>query len=185
MNTNQNTVTELLITVNEQDEYLGTIEKLAAHKEGILHRAFSIFLMNDKDELLLQQRAHNKYHSGSLWTNSCCSHPKPGEDTLKAAHRRLQEEMGIATELHPLFELRYTAAVGNGLVENEYDHIFTGIYNGEVIINKEEVCDYRWLSLPEIMEEMRVAPQRFTRWFTIALPGYMANMQRIQEANKV
>src|SRR5690606_31322221 len=115
---------DYVILVNEQDEELGAMEKLIAHQQGLLHRAFSIFIVNDKNEILLQQRADDKYHSGGLWSNACCSHPSPGENTLQAAHRRLQEELGFDCELHSLSQLRYKADVGNGLVENEYDYIF-------------------------------------------------------------
>ena len=113
-----------VIVVNEKDEWLGSMEKLLAHKEGVLHRAFSVFVVNDKNELLLQQRAEGKYHSGGLWSNTCCSHPAPGESTTAAAHRRLQEEMGFDCDIEKIFELRYKSDVGNGLIENEYDHIY-------------------------------------------------------------
>src|SRR5688572_19216713 len=120
------------------------MEKMEAHEKGLLHRAFSVFIFNDKGEMLLQQRALNKYHSGGLWTNACCSHPRPGEDTLQAAKRRLQEEMGIETPLTLKTSFTYKTAFENGLTEHEFDHIFTGTFNGEPNINSTEVNSYCW-----------------------------------------
>jgi isopentenyl-diphosphate delta-isomerase len=134
-----------VIVVNEKDEWMGTMEKMEAHINGTLHRAFSVFILNDSAELLLQQRAAGKYHSAGLWSNTCCSHPMPAESTLAAAHRRLKEEMGFDCELKPLFTLRYKAVVGD-LIENEYDHIYIGKYNGPVTMNTEEVQNFKFLS---------------------------------------
>ncbi len=121
-----------VILVNEADEPIGTMEKMEAHVKGLLHRAFSIFIFNSRGEMLLQQRAGGKYHNGGLWTNTCCSHPIPGEKVLSAAKRRLSEEMGFVTELSPAFNFTYKATFDNGLTEYEYDHVLTGVYDGDV-----------------------------------------------------
>jgi isopentenyl-diphosphate delta-isomerase len=159
-----------VILVNENDEWMGTMEKLQAHKSGALHRAFSVFIINDKGEILLQQRASSKYHSASLWSNTCCSHPTPGESTMAAAHRRLMEEMGFDCELHKLFSLRYKSNVGNELVENEYDHIYLGNHNGDVKINIEEVKDYAYVTIEQVQQMLIESPELFTSWFKLALP---------------
>jgi len=171
-----------VIVVNEQDEWLGTMEKFAAHKKGILHRAFSVFVMNGKNELLIQQRADDKYHSGGLWSNTCCSHPYPGESTIAGAHRRLQEEMGMDCMLQPLFHLRYRSEVGNALIENEYDHIYIGTYKGEVIPNISEVKDYRYISLTELREWMDNEPLSFTKWFHLAMPHFIKSLEDVRLA---
>lgn len=163
-----------VIIVNEKDEWLGTVEKLRAHEEGVLHRAFSVFLLNDNNELLLQKRASDKYHSGGLWTNTCCSHPHPGESTAAAAKRRLVEEMGISgCELKSIFDLRYKSDVGNGLIENEYDHVYIGYYNGTIKLNPDEADDYKYVSLEEVEEWIANEPELFTEWFKLALPKFM------------
>jgi len=142
---------------------------MEAHRKGVLHRAFSVFIFNDKGELLLQQRAGEKYHSGGLWTNTCCSHPRPGEDTLMAAKRRLKEEMGIETSLQFKSAFTYKTRFANDLTEHEYDHIFTGVYNGGPIINKEEVQDYCWKHPSEIKSDIKKRPSAYTSWFLIAM----------------
>lgn len=169
-----------VIVVNEQDEQLRTMEKLAAHKEGVLHRAFSVFVLNDKKELLIQQRAHHKYHSGGLWSNTCCSHPMPNEDTEAAAHRRLMEEMGFDCTLRPIFTLRYKADVGNSLIENEYDHIFLGTYQSNVKPNPAEVQAQRYIALKDLQIWMQQEPALFTPWLHLALPKFM---QAVAESN--
>jgi isopentenyl-diphosphate delta-isomerase len=133
---------EKIILVNEQDEVTGSMEKMEAHRKGLLHRAFSIFIFNGKGEMLLQQRAFSKYHSAGLWTNACCSHPAPGEDIKDAVSRRLQEEMGFKTPLKKIFDFIYKAEFDNGLTEFEFDHVFAGEYEGPVKINTEEVNDF-------------------------------------------
>jgi len=162
-----------VIVVNEKDEWMGTMDKMEAHKSGTLHRAFSVFVLNDNNELILQQRALHKYHSGGLWSNTCCSHPMPAESTLAAAHRRLHEEMGFDCELEPIFTLRYKANVGE-LIENEYDHIFLGTYNGKVTINKDEVHDFKTISLKDLEEELAQHPESFTAWLHLAFPQFKA-----------
>src|SRR5437868_2002286 len=144
------TPSQEVILVNKRDEPTGSMEKLAAHQQGLLHRAFSIFIFNDNGELLLQQRAIDKYHSGGLWTNTCCSHPQPGEETIVAAQRRLKEEMGFTTSIKKVFDFVYKAEFGNGLIEHEFDHVFAGNYNGEIEYNKDEVMDCCYRSLPDI-----------------------------------
>jgi len=161
---------EKVILVNERDEETGTIEKMEAHRKGILHRAFSIFIFNNKKEMLLQQRAMHKYHSGGLWTNACCSHPRPGELTEAAAIRRLKEELGFETGLEKIFGFTYKATFENGLIENEFDHVFSGIYNGEIYFNKNEVQDVCFRSMQEIESDLQTYPNKFTAWFLIAFP---------------
>jgi isopentenyl-diphosphate delta-isomerase len=159
-----------VILVNEQDKPLGSMEKMEAHKAGLLHRAFSIFVFNSNGELLLQQRAQSKYHSGGLWTNTCCSHPQPGEDTNEAAKKRLQEEMGFTTELIKVFDFTYKAAMENGLIEHEFDHVFAGNYDGPVPFNSEEVMDWSFMSIDELRSQLASHPQKFTSWFLLAFP---------------
>lgn len=159
-----------VILVNEKDEWIGTCEKMEAHKSGQLHRAFSIFIFNPKGEMLVHKRALNKYHSGGLWTNACCSHPMPGESTLQAAHRRLQEELGFDCPLQNLCTLRYKSSVGNDLIENEYDHIYKGIYDGTIQANEEEVMAYEFVAMEELKNRINKAPQEFTEWFKLAIP---------------
>lgn len=162
---------EEVILVNEQDEPVGTMEKLAAHQKPHLHRAFSVFLFNNKNKMLLQQRAFSKYHSGGLWTNTCCSHPRPAEDSFDAAHRRLREEMGIETvNISKAFEFVYDATFDNGLYEHEYDHVFTGIYDGSIVPNPAEVAAYCFKSIDEIKNDIQLKPQLYTAWFKIAIP---------------
>jgi isopentenyl-diphosphate Delta-isomerase len=158
---------EEVILVDEQDRPRGTAEKLAAHRAGLLHRAFSVIVFNSGGGLLLHRRAWHKYHSGGLWTNACCSHPRPGESTLDAANRRLREEMGFQTDLRPAGSLLYRAAVGRGLVEHEYDHILVGEWDGIPDPDPAEVADWRWLSLPRLHQELTLAPARFTPWFRL------------------
>jgi isopentenyl-diphosphate Delta-isomerase len=168
-----------VILVNENDEQIGTMEKMEAHQKGLLHRAFSIFIFNGKGELLLQQRAPGKYHNGGLWTNTCCSHPLPGEDVLTAANRRLLEEMGFATLLSPAFNFTYNAAFANGLTEHEYDYVFTGTYDGKIKIAESEVSDYCFKTIDDIEASLQTHPQKYTAWFRIALP----QIKIFQESN--
>jgi len=170
-----------VILVDEQDNAIGSMGKIEVHEKAILHRAFSIFIFNKKGEILLQKRAANKYHSAGLWTNTCCSHPRPGEDTLTAAHNRLQEEMGFTTELSKTFSFIYKAPFDNGLTEHEYDHVFTGTYNGIVQPNPQEVSDYCYQSVEAIKSNIIMQPGNFTEWFKIALPKleqYIAKQQK-------
>jgi len=159
-----------VILVNIHDEALGSMEKMEAHIKGKLHRAFSVFIFNASGEMLLQQRAINKYHSGGLWTNACCSHPSPGEDTSSAALRRLKEEMGFSTPLKKIFAFIYEATFENGLTENEFDHVFAGEYDGEININTEEASAYSYKPVKEIKDLLKIQPQNYTAWFQIAFP---------------
>lgn len=159
-----------VILVNDQDVQVGSMDKLEAHQKGCLHRAFSIFIFNTKGEMLLQQRADTKYHSGGLWTNTCCSHPLPGEDTIVAAHRRLQEEMGFDTALTPAFQFVYRTAFDNGLIEYEYDHVFTGFSDALPEVDPTEVKRYRYALPAEIFSDILTHPALYTAWFKIAFP---------------
>jgi isopentenyl-diphosphate delta-isomerase len=159
-----------VILVNERDEQVGTMEKMEAHRKANLHRAFSIFIFNAKGEMLIQRRALNKYHSGGLWTNACCSHPMPGEETSDAARRRLREELGFETPLHEAFSFTYQAEFDNGLTEYEFDHVFIGHYDGTIFANPEEVSDYTYKTVDEIRHTMSSHPHKYTEWFKIALP---------------
>ncbi len=159
-----------VILVNERDEPIGVMEKMEAHKKGLLHRAFSIFIFNKKGEMLLQQRALSKYHSAGLWTNACCSHPQPGEDSLPAALRRLNEEMGFQTPLEKAFDFVYKTSFDNGLVEHEFDHVFTGEYEGVIFSNKQEVNDYCFKDMAGLKESLQMHPQKYTAWFQLAFP---------------
>jgi isopentenyl-diphosphate delta-isomerase len=161
---------EDIILVNECDEPVGTMEKLQAHQHALLHRAFSVFIFNNRKEMLLQQRAFDKYHSGGLWTNACCSHPRPGEETREAALRRLKEEMGFEVKLQKLFDFTYKAEFGNGLTEHEFDHVFAGIYDGPVTAEKTEVHDYCFKSMEAITGSLHQHPEEYTVWFRIAFP---------------
>ena len=159
-----------VVLVNIHDEPIGTMEKMAAHLTPNLHRAFSVFLFNSDHKLLLQQRAFSKYHSAGLWTNTCCSHPRPGEETQTAAKRRLFEELGLDADINLAFNFTYQASFENGLHEYEFDHVFTGKYDGPVNPNSIEVAAYRYKSLDEIKEDIIQTPQLYTEWFKIALP---------------
>ena len=156
---------ELLVLVDPMDRAIGTMEKLAAHEQGLLHRAFSLFVFNSKNELLLQRRAVGKYHSGGLWTNTCCSHPRPEEDTAKAVTRRLYEEMGMSCDVTHGFSFIYKAAFGNGLIEHELDHVYFGWSDERPVPNTEEVVSYRYLSLEQVENEIHASPEHFTVWF--------------------
>lgn len=162
---------ELVILVDRNNRKIGVKEKLKAHEEGTLHRAFSIFIFNSREELLIQQRAVTKYHSNGLWSNTVCSHPKPGETYLRAAHRRLREEMGFDCTVKKLFCFVYNAGFQNGLIENEYDCVFIGLYNGEPEPDHQEVMDYRWISLPKLKQDIKKNPGKYSVWLKLALKG--------------
>jgi len=167
---------EEVVLVNEKDEAIGTMEKMAAHEKALLHRAFSVFVFNKNGDLLMQQRAHSKYHSGGLWTNTCCSHPRPGEHVADAANRRLQEEMGFTTSLNKAFDFTYKAAFDNGLTEHEFDHVIIGQYDGLVDFNPNEVAAYEFMPAQELERQIQETPERFTAWFHIAYPKLKAWM---------
>jgi len=161
---------EEVILVNENDVQVGTMEKMEAHMKAVLHRAFSVFVFNNKGEMLLQQRAISKYHSGGLWTNACCSHPRPGEETADAAQRRLQEELGFTTELQKAFTFSYHAPFDNGLAENEFDHVFIGKFDGEITPLPSEVQDFCYKKMEDISSSLESHPQKYTAWFHLAYP---------------
>ena len=158
---------EKVILVDNNDNEIGTMEKQEAHVKGLLHRAFSVFIFNDKNELLLQRRAVNKYHSGGLWTNTCCSHPRQNEKTKEAAKRRLLEEMGMRSALIKQFDFIYNAKLDNNLYEHEFDHVFFGFTNDLPIINPEEVESYTYKTLEDIGNEIKTTPENYTEWFKI------------------
>lgn len=161
---------EFVITVDENDVPTGQSEKLEAHQKALLHRAFSVFIFNEKGEILLQQRAFSKYHSGGLWTNTCCGHPRPGENTLDAAKRRLQEEMGFVCELDHQFTFTYRAMLDNDLTEYEIDHVYFGQFDSTLNPDKNEVNAYKWISIEELASQLNEHPENFTAWFSICFP---------------
>jgi isopentenyl-diphosphate Delta-isomerase len=162
-------MTEMLILVDENDMEVGTKEKMSIHREGLLHRCFSIFVFNRAGEVLMQKRAPSKYHSGGLWTNTCCGHPVAGENTKSAAHRRLREEMGFDCDMSEAFTFIYRAELDHNLIEHEYDHVFIGHYDGDVQPSPEEAETYAWLPVDRVLEEMNRQPKRYTVWSIIAL----------------
>ncbi|MGZ5135420.1 MAG: isopentenyl-diphosphate Delta-isomerase [Flavitalea sp.] len=159
-----------VILVNDSDDPVGVMEKMEAHRKPILHRAFSVFIFNNRGEMLLQKRSDHKYHSAGLWTNACCSHPRPGESTENAATRRLKEEMGFSTPLEKAFEFIYRASFKNGLHEYEFDHVFMGEYNSAIKPNPDEVTEYCFMTMDAIEESLKANPETFTAWFAIAFP---------------
>lgn len=163
---------EKVVLVNPQDEVLGEMEKLQAHENGLLHRAFSVFVFNKKGEMLLQKRASEKYHSPNQWTNACCSHPRLNESYKDAANRRLQEELGITCGLTEKFNFIYKADVGNGLWEHELDYVFTAIYEDTFALNPEEVSEIRYISINDLEKEILENPEHFTEWFKIIWTEY-------------
>jgi isopentenyl-diphosphate delta-isomerase len=160
-------IEEQVILVDKQDQKIGLMPKMEAHEKALLHRAFSVFIMNDKGELMLQQRAAGKYHSPLLWANTCCSHQRDGESNLEAGKRRLQEEMGFVTDLKEVFSFIYKAPFDNGLTEHELDHVMLGSYNENPQINKTEVESYKWMSPSTVKEDILARPEIYTAWFKI------------------
>ena len=158
-----------VILVNQNDEEIGFEEKIKAHKQGKLHRAFSIFIFNGQKQLLLQRRNKAKYHCAGLWSNTCCSHPKPGEVLEDAVHRRLKEEMGFDCELKEIFNFTYRAKLDNGLIENEFDHVFIGNFEGSFKPNPEEVDDWKWISINELKEDINKNSRKYTSWLRVIL----------------
>jgi isopentenyl-diphosphate delta-isomerase len=167
---------EYVQLVNKKDEEVGIEEKIKTHREGKLHRAFSIFVFNSKGELLLQKRAGTKYHSAGLWSNTCCSHPLPGEPLEKAVHRRLKEEMGFDCKLKEIFSFIYKAKLGNNIFEHEYDHVFLGKFDGEPKPNPEEVSEWRWVSLEKLKKDVEENPEKYTYWFRACLDRIISSL---------
>ncbi|MDG1527627.1 MAG: isopentenyl-diphosphate Delta-isomerase [Polaribacter sp.] len=160
-------IEEQVILVDKNDNQIGLMPKMEAHEKALLHRAFSVFTFNEKGQLLLQQRASDKYHSPLLWTNTCCSHQRNGETSLEAGKRRLQEEMGFTCDLEEVFSFIYKAPFDNGLTEHELDHVMVGRYNENPIINKDEVESFKWMTLEEVKDDIENNPQIYTEWFKI------------------
>ncbi len=158
---------EQVILVNESDEPIGLMGKMEAHEKALLHRAFSVFILNDKNELMLQQRAAEKYHSPLLWTNTCCSHQRDGETNIQAGQRRLQEEMGFSVPLKELFNFIYKAPFDNGLTEHEFDHVMVGYYNDDPEVNPEEVGEWKWMTIEDVKTDMDQQPDVYTAWFKV------------------
>lgn len=159
----------LVVLVDESDNEIGVIGKLEAHEKGLLHRAFSIFIFNDKNELLLQKRASSKYHSAGLWSNTCCSHPAPGESNIDAANRRLFEEMGLSTLLFHKHSFVYKTKFDNNLTEHEFDHVYFGYSNAEPILDLNEAETFKWISIDKLNDLIRMHPAEFTSWFKIIM----------------
>ena len=174
-------IEEKVILVNENDEQIGLMPKLEAHEKAILHRAFSVFIFNYKNELLLQQRATTKYHSPSLWTNTCCSHQRDGESNIEAGKRRLKEEMGFVTDLKESISFIYKAPFDNGLTEHEYDHVLLGTYNDEPEINNEEVVDWKWMLLKDVKLDIALQPDIYTEWFKIIFEKFYEHINILSD----
>jgi isopentenyl-diphosphate delta-isomerase len=169
---------ENVILVNELDQEVGSMEKMEAHEKGLLHRAFSVFIFNEKGEVLLQQRALGKYHSGGLWTNTCCSHPRAGESTIAAGKRRLFEEMGFTCELESLFSFVYKVQLDQGLTEHELDHVLIGNYLGTFTPNPEEVMNTAWMPLDALILDCQDRPEKYTSWLQIIINEYANHLKQ-------
>lgn len=169
---------EQVILVDREDNPIGLMSKMEAHEKGVLHRAFSVFILNNKGEIMLQQRALHKYHSPGLWTNTCCSHQRDGETNRAAGKRRLQEEMGFVTELKELTSFIYKAPFDNGLTEHELDHIMIGVFNDAPIINPDEVADWKWMPLEAVREDIIQHPENYTVWFIIIFERFYEQIKQ-------
>ena len=163
---------EHVILVNEKDQEIGLMPKLEAHQKAVLHRAFSVFIFNSENELMLQQRASDKYHSPNLWTNTCCSHQRSGESNIQAGTRRLYEEMGFTTPLTEITSFIYKAPFDNGLTEHELDHIMVGYYNEDPVINSHEVEDWKWMKIEDVKKDISLNPDLYTAWFKIIFKNF-------------
>ena len=170
-------IEEKVILVNENDEQIGLMPKLEAHEKAMLHRAFSVFILNKKGELMLQQRAAHKYHSPLLWTNTCCSHQREGETNLEAGKRRLYEEMGFQCELKEIFSFIYKAPFDNGLTEHELDHVMIGEYENDPQINRDEVNSFKWMTIEAVKNDMKLQPELYTEWFKIIFDKFYNHIQ--------
>lgn len=173
----KNNNTDKVVLVDSHDREIGIMPKLEAHEKGVLHRAFSVFLFNYKGQMLLQQRADEKYHSAGLWSNTCCSHPLPGENVSDAAKRRLREEMGISCNLNSAFNFIYKVDFSNGLTEHEFDHVLLGIYNEAPEVNPEEVKDWKYVHVEELILDMRLNPDNYTAWFKICIEKVILHLK--------
>ena len=171
---------EHVILVNEKDQEIGLMPKLEAHQKAVLHRAFSVFIFNSENELMLQQRASNKYHSPNLWTNTCCSHQRSGESNIQAGTRRLYEEMGFTTTLNEITSFIYKAPFDNGLTEHELDHIMVGYYNEDPVINSDEVEDWKWMKIEDVKNDISLNPDLYTAWFKIIFKNFYNHLNNIK-----
>jgi isopentenyl-diphosphate delta-isomerase len=160
---------EKVLVVNEQDQVLGSMDKMEAHRRGILHRAFSIVIFNLDGEILLQKRSKDKYHSGGLWTNACCSHPAPGESIDEATRRRLKHEMGIDLQPDFAYKFIYESKLDNGLTEHELDYVYTGIFDGVPTVNKQEVEDWKFMNMKSLRDDLELNPDQYTIWFKLIM----------------
>ncbi|MBT8258898.1 MAG: isopentenyl-diphosphate Delta-isomerase [Bacteroidia bacterium] len=174
---------EYVILVDEDDNQIGLMPKMMAHEKALLHRAFSVFIFNDNNELMLQQRAMHKYHSPGLWTNTCCSHQREGESNIEAGQRRLKEEMGFETELKETTSFIYTAPFENGLTEHELDHVMVGVYNDEPLINTDEVADWKWMQLEAVKTDIEKNPNLYTAWFKIIFEKFYEHINISSDAS--
>ncbi len=168
---------EYVILVNNNDQPLGAMEKMEAHEKGVMHRAFSVFVYNSEGKMLLQKRADSKYHSPGLWSNTACSHPRTGEKTDDAAHRRMMEEMGFDCDLEKAFTFIYKAEVGDGLIEHEFDHVFIGNSNQTPKPDPEEVGDWKYVDFDWLVGDVNHNPDEYTVWFRIALEQVKNHME--------
>ena len=173
---------EKVILVNQFDEQIGTMAKMEAHEKAVLHRAFSVFILNKNGEMMLQQRAAHKYHSPLLWTNTCCSHQREGEDNISAGKRRLMEEMGFVTELKELFSFIYKAPFDNGLTEHELDHVMLGNYEAAPAINPEEVAAWKWMKPEAVKKDITEQPEQYTAWFKIIFEKFYNHLIEEKES---
>ena len=173
-------IEERVILVNEKDEQIGLMPKMEAHEKALLHRAFSVFVFNKQNELMLQQRAAHKYHSPLLWANTCCSHQRDGETNIEAGKRRLQEEMGFVTELEDTISFIYKAPFDNGLTEHEFDHVLIGNYENIPTINPDEVAAWKWMPLEDVKNDMIEHPEIYTEWFKIIFDKFYHHINRLQ-----
>jgi isopentenyl-diphosphate delta-isomerase len=175
---------EQVILVNENDEQIGLMPKMEAHEKAVLHRAFSVFIFNSKNELMLQQRAAHKYHSPLLWTNTCCSHQRDGETNIEAGTRRLQEEMGFTTSLKETTSFIYKAPFDNGLTEHELDHIMVGYYKQAPVINTDEVASWKWMPLEDVKADIAAQPELYTAWFKIIFEKFYEHINTTHESHR-
>jgi len=171
---------ENVVLVDRNDNPMGLMPKLEAHEKGVLHRAFSVFILNQKGQLMLQRRALDKYHSPGLWTNTCCSHPRESESNIEAGLRRLKEEMGFTTPLKPMFSFIYKSKFDNGLTEHEFDHVLLGYYDKQPFINTIEVSEWKWMSLDKIILEIKNKPEDFTVWFKIIFERFFNHIYKVK-----
>ena len=169
---------EKVVLVDRNDNPIGLMSKLEAHEKGVLHRAFSVFILNKKGQLMLQRRALDKYHSPGLWTNTCCSHPRESEGNIEAGVRRLKEEMGFTTPLKSMFSFIYKSKFDNGLTEHEFDHVLLGYYDKQPLINTIEVSEWKWMSLDKIILEIKNKPEDFTVWFKIIFERFYNHIHK-------